>query len=168
VGTRAALETIENVARETVGEIDQLVRALRDDDAAASGEVEPPPGLAALDLLVERHRASGHAVAVRIDGSRPPLTPGVDRAAYRILQEALTNAARHGSGNAEVVVTFGADALELLVTNPTAVGGSSLEGHGIVGMRERTAMLGGRLAAEAGDGRFSVRVRLPYRSGERR
>src|SRR4029453_16795545 len=88
--SREALQTIEEVARDTLGEIDQLVRALREDGAAQ--DVEPPPGLAALNTLAERYRASGLAVTVTIDGSRRALPPGVDQAAYRILQEALLNA----------------------------------------------------------------------------
>jgi signal transduction histidine kinase len=165
--TRAALETIEEVARETVGEIDQLVRALREDGSAEGGEVEPPPGLAALDALAERHGASGLAVVVHVDGARRQLAPGVDRAAYRILQEALTNAARHGGGSAEVEVAFGRRALELTVTNPTSRDSTPAHGHGIVGMRERTALLGGSFEAGAGNGLFRVRARLPYSGGER-
>jgi signal transduction histidine kinase len=164
---RAALETIEEVARETVGEIDQLVRALREDGSSEAGdEVEPPPGLAALNALAERHRTSGLPVVVRIDGTRRQLTPAVDRAAYRILQEALTNAARHGVGSAEVDVAFGRQALELTVTNPTAHEGAPADGHGIVGMRERTALLGGSLEAGADNGLFRVQARLPYSDGE--
>src|SRR4029450_6169765 len=83
--SRAALDTIEEVARDTLGEIDQLVSALRED--GSSQDVEPPPGLAALDTLAERYRAAGLAVTIRIDGARRTLPPGVDQAAYRILQE---------------------------------------------------------------------------------
>jgi signal transduction histidine kinase len=165
---RAALETIEEVARETVGEIDQLVRALREDGATEAGEVEPPPGLAALNALAERHRASGLAVVVHIDGARRRLAHSVDRAAYRILQEALTNAARHGRGSAEVDIAFGRQALELAVTNPTSRDATPADGHGIVGMRERTALLGGSFEAGAGNGLFRIRARLPYSGGERR
>ncbi len=103
-GARAALRTVEEVARDTLGEIDQLVRALREDLPA--GEVEPPPGLAALDALAERYRVSGLSVTVTIDGARRPLSPAVDQAAFRILQEALTNAAWHGRGSAEVAIDF--------------------------------------------------------------
>jgi len=162
--SREAIETIEDVARETLGDIDQLVRALRDDGVAAG--VEPSPGLAALDALAERHRTSGLDVTVRVAGTRPTLAPGVDRAAYRILQEALTNAARHGRGSVDVEVEFGSSALELTVTNPArngAVGG----GHGIVGMRERATLLGGSLVAGATDGVFRVRAELPYAEGRR-
>ena len=166
--TRAALETIEEVARETVGEIDQLVRVLREDRRAEGNEVEPPPGLAALDALIERHRVSGLAVTVRVDGFPRQLAPAVDRAAYRILQEALTNAARHGGKSAEVEIAFGRRALELTVANPTSRSATTGDGHGIVGMRERTALLGGELEVTAGDGRFVVEARLPYRGGEQR
>ena len=165
--TRAALETIEEVARETLGEIDQLVRALREDGSAEAGAVEPPPGLAALDTLVERHHASGLDVAVRVDGARRQLAPGIDRAAYRIIQEALTNAARHGGGRAEVELAFRRRALELTVTNPRTRGGIPADGHGLVGMRERTALLGGSFEAGAADGLFRVRASLPYSGGER-
>jgi len=158
VRARTALETIEEVARETMGEIDQLVRVLRED---GSSEVEPPPGLAALDRLVRRHLGSGLEVSVSVDGERRPLPPPVDRAAYRILQEALTNAARHSDGPAAVELAYGADALALSVANPSS-GPEAGEGHGIVGMRERTALLGGSLEAGRDDGVFRVLARLPY------
>ena len=165
---RAALETIEEVARETLGEIDQLVRVLREDGSSNGSEVEPPPGLAALETLAERHRASGLAVVVQLDGSRRHLAPAVDRAAYRILQEALTNAARHGGGSAEVEVAFGPQALELTVTNPSPPSAMQADGHGLVGMRERTELLGGSFDATAADGFFRIRALLPYDGGERR
>jgi signal transduction histidine kinase len=79
------------------------------------------------------------------------------------LQEALTNAARHGSGSADVAVWFQPNAVEIEVTNPAATNGqSSCGGHGIVGMRERAAVLGGTLETQAGEGVFRVRARLPH------
>jgi signal transduction histidine kinase len=155
---RTEFETIEQVARETIGEIDQLVGALR---AEPRDDVEPPPGLAALPRLVERHRAAGLDVTATVHGERPPLPRAVDRAAYRILQEALTNAARHGSGTARVEVAFD-DGVELTVTNPLGGDGRGTSGgHGVVGMRERATLLGGTLDAGARDGRFEVTARLP-------
>jgi signal transduction histidine kinase len=165
VRARAALETIEEVARETVHDLDQLVRVLRDDggSAEAPSDVEPPPGLAALEALAERHRAAGLEVTVHVRGPRRALAPGADQAAYRILQEALTNAARHGGGGAEVEVAFEPRALEITVTNPAPLNSATPgSGHGIVGMRERTALLGGSLRARAADGVFSVEAHLPY------
>jgi signal transduction histidine kinase len=161
--SQAALETIEEVARETLGEIDQLVRALREDDLTDDANVEPSPGLAALDTLAERHRTAGLAVRIREHGAPRPLAPGLDQAAYRILQEALTNAARHGDGSADVEIAFRPSRLELSVTNPTRPGSLPAgAGHGIVGMRERATLLGGSLDAVASDGRFLVRAYLPY------
>jgi signal transduction histidine kinase len=159
---REAFATIEEVARETVGEIDQMVRILRE-DASLPGEVEPPPGLAALDGLLERHRVAGLGVTTTIRGDRRPLPVSVDLAAYRILQEALTNAARHGDGGASVEVEFGRRALEVSVVNAVSdgAGDESGGGHGLVGMRERAALLGGSLEAGARNGRFHVRARLP-------
>lgn len=161
--SRAALETIEDVARETLVEIDQIVRALR--DPAGRDGVEPPAGLAAIDALVERSRAGGLDVRVAVDGARRTLSPAVDQAAYRILREALTNAARHGSGTADVELRFGSAALELTVTNPVPAGRElpNDPGHGIVGMRERAALVGGTLEAGAADGGFRVLASLPYR-----
>jgi len=163
--SRAALETIEEVARETLGEIDQLIRALREDGLPeeTGGTVEPPLGLAALETLAERHRSSGLVVNVHEHGPRRPLSPGLDQAAYRILQESLTNAARHGDGSAEVDVTFAPSSLELDVSNPIRWDrppGSAA--HGIVGMRERAALLGGSLETGARNGLFRIRARLPY------
>ena len=163
--SRAALETIEEVARDTLGEIDQLVRALRENGAAP--EVEPPPGLAALETLAERYRTSGLGVTVTVDGPRRPLAPAIDQAAYRILQEALTNAARHGNGDAEVQVRFAPSAVELTVTNAASPGATADGGgHGIVGMRERASLLGGSFEAGASDGVFRVRARLPEGEAE--
>lgn len=163
--SREALEILEEVARETVAEIDELVRALRDDGPPESSrrEVEPPPGLAALDTLARRARAGGLDVSVRVRGARRPLAAAVDRASYRILQESLTNASLHGPGTAEVDVTFGPSQVEITVVNPTMPGETPGDGgHGLVGMRERTALLGGSFDAGASDGVFRVRARLPY------
>jgi signal transduction histidine kinase len=157
VRSRAALATIEGLARETLTEIDGLVRALREDE----GEAQTPIGLAALDTLVKRHRDAGLDVDVQVNGGRRPLGPAVDQAAYRILQESLTNALRHGNGVVKVALTYGADALEIGVTNPAA-NGAGAAGHGIVGMRERASLLGGQVEAESVNGLFRVRARLPY------
>jgi signal transduction histidine kinase len=160
VASRAALATIESLARETLTEIDGLVRALREDEAAT------PIGLAALDALVKRHRDAGLDVDVTVSGARRPLGPAVDQAAYRILQESLTNALRHGEGEAKVALTYGADALEIGVTNPAAHNGPAAAGHGIVGMRERASLLGGNLLFQAMNGEVRIRAWLPYGGGE--
>jgi signal transduction histidine kinase len=160
--SRAAIETIEDVARETLVEIDRLVRALR--ETSPPDGVEPPAGLAALEALLERARAAGLEVTLAVEGPRQALPPNVDQAAFRILREALTNAARHGTGTAEVALEFGPTSLEIAVTNPVEPGSSAVDGgHGVVGMRERAVLLGGTLDVAAADGVFRVRASLPYR-----
>ncbi|WP_037497271.1 sensor histidine kinase [Solirubrobacter soli] len=155
---RDTFATIEDVARQTVADIDQLVGALR---GAEEPGVEPPPGLAALDTLLERHRRAGLDVTTTIEGEPRALRPGVDRGAYRILQEALTNSARHGRGAARVGIAFGAGALDLTVDNPVDPGRAMRAGHGLTGMRERAALLGGSLETIDRDGRFRLHARLP-------
>jgi signal transduction histidine kinase len=160
----AALETIEEVARSTIGEIDRLVRGLREDEPGAPA---PLPGVAAIDGLAENLRAGGLTVTKRVEGSPRPLRSPIDRAAYRIVQEALTNAARHGRGSAELVLRYGQSELDLLVENPIAPNGAGRPGggHGLVGMRERAALCGGTLQAGGDDGVFRVRASLPYGGG---
>jgi signal transduction histidine kinase len=162
---QTALATIEEVARETVTEIDRLVGALREDGRADG--VEPPTGLAALETLLDRHRGAGLAVESRIVGEQRALPPALDQAAYRILQESLTNAARHGTGTAELEVVFGPERLELAVRNPlagSASNGAPATGHGILGMRERAALLDGALEAGPAGDAFEVHASLPYAS----
>lgn len=158
-GSGRAITTIEEVARSTIGEIDRLVRALREGDEPAF----PTAGPAALEELVERYRTAGLAVTMDLHGEPRTLPPSVAWAVYRILQEALTNATRHGRGSADVAVCFQPRQVEITVTNPTASNGSGPGpgGHGIVGMRERVTVLGGRLEVEARQGAFRVHAALP-------
>jgi signal transduction histidine kinase len=159
----AALEAIEDLARQTVEEIDQIVGTLRE-GGSATEVVEAPVGLASLDTLIAHHAAAGLQVALDTAGAPRPLAPAADQAAYRILQEALTNAARHGSGSAQIELRFSDATVELTVTNPVSPDGSprSGGGHGLIGMRERATLLGGSLDAERSNGVFLVRARLPY------
>ncbi len=163
--SRAALEAIEELARQTVGDIDQIVGTLRD-RGSEDGEMVPPPGLASLQTLVAHHSAGGLDVSVATAGSPRPLGAAADLAAYRILQEALTNAARHGTGAAQVELAFGEAALRLTVTNPVPAAGregtSGGGGHGLIGMSERASLLGGSLDAGRANGTFRLRADLPY------
>jgi signal transduction histidine kinase len=163
--SQEALEAIEEVARRTGDEIDQMVGTLRASNSA-SDVVEAPPGLASLDTLVGRQAAAGLDVSVVRQGEPGPLEGAVDQAAYRILQEALTNAARHGAGSARVELSFDRVAVELTVDN--AVSGDraarSNGGHGLIGMRERATLVGGSLHIEQADDSFRIRARLPYGS----
>jgi signal transduction histidine kinase len=116
-----------------------------------------------LPTLVAHHAASGFGVAVTTDGTPIALDGPTDLAAYRILQEALTNAARHGTGAAHVQLRFSADALELVVTNPAEQTdlASGTCGHGLIGMTERAHLLGGTLETACTDGVFRLTARLP-------
>ena len=157
-----ALTAIEEVARLTADEIDRMVGVLRDD--AREDGAEAPIGLAGVDALIARFEEVGLVVTTACAGVRRPLTAAADPAVYRILQEALTNAARHGGGRASIELIFGDTALDVSVTNPAPAprpprsGG----GHGLVGMRERATMLGGRFDARSTDGAFHVSARIPY------
>jgi signal transduction histidine kinase len=159
-----ALRQIEASGRTGLAEMRRLLEVLK---AEENGDGrEPQPGLARLDELLNSMRASGLPVEAVVEGARRPLPPGVDLSAYRIVQEALTNALRHAGGaSARVVVRYEPDALELEIADdgpgppedPEAPGG-----HGLIGMRERVQLFGGELDAgpRAGGG-FLVRARLP-------
>jgi signal transduction histidine kinase len=159
----AALAAIEELARQTAGEIDQLVGTLRE-GVSANEDLAAPPGLASLDTLIAHHQAAGLEVTLDTSGVPRPLGAAADQAAYRILQEALTNAARHGTGGARITLAFGDTAVELAVTNPLPAGAAPRPGggHGLVGMRERATLLGGSLDAERANGAFRLRARIPY------
>jgi signal transduction histidine kinase len=160
---RATLEGIEDLARHTVAEIDQIVGALRDEGSAGE-QIAAPPGLASLDTLIAHRTAAGLDVTIATVGAPRALEAAVDRAAYRILQEGLTNAARHGAGDARVDLRFGEAALEIVISNAAVRPGSPMSngGHGLIGMHERAALLGGSLDAQAAWDSFCVRAALPY------
>ena len=162
-----AVATIEDLARETIEEIDRIVGLLRED---AEMDRSPLPGIDQIPALVERQRAGGLDVHLTIDGEpdRRPPTP-VSRAVYRIAQESLTNAGRHGTGSAAIAIQLGPDALELSVANPvtTHVEPRPGGGRGIAGMRERANVLGGALHAGRNGSRFELHARLPYGRAER-
>lgn len=161
--SREAIEAIERLARETVEDIDRIVGSLR---AEGPAERAPLPGIERIPDLVAHQRRAGFEVELRElgeDGRTPP--PAVGRAAYRIAQEALTNAARHGSGSCELTLHRQPDRLELVAVNPAAAAPAPPRpggGLGLVGMRERAQLLGGSLEAGAGNGHFRVRAILPY------
>jgi signal transduction histidine kinase len=156
------------IAREALTEMRRLLGVLR--GAEAGAERAPQPGMDGLEGLVAAVRGAGLAVNLRIDGGPRPLPAGVGLSAYRILQEALSNTLRHAPGaHATVEVGYEPDRLRLRVHNdPPPDGGEGLPpappGHGIVGMRERAAMLGGTLAAgPTSDSGYLVEAVLPLK-----
>jgi signal transduction histidine kinase len=162
-----AVATIEDLASETIEEIDRIVGLLREDREM---DRSPLPGIDQIPALVERQRAGGLDVHLTIEGesSRPP-PPPVSRAVYRIAQESLTNASRHGTGAAAIAIQLGPDALELSVVNPVTTHGEPRPGggRGIAGMRERAKLLGGSLEAGRNGSRFELHAQLPYGRGQR-
>ncbi|HMI68537.1 MAG TPA: sensor histidine kinase [Solirubrobacteraceae bacterium] len=159
--SREAIATIEAIARESMQDIDAILGGLRN---GAPADLEPLPGIDRIAALVERHQAAGLDFSLR-DRTSPELRlpPPIDRAAYRIAQEAMTNAARHGTGAAELTLECRDGVLTLTVANPVAEGATARTtgGHGLTGMRERAALLGGTLDARRVGDRFEVRATLP-------
>jgi signal transduction histidine kinase len=165
-----ATDGIADLGRQAMAEMHRTLKLLRanEDEAVGRG---PQPGLRDLDRLMERARAAGVRVELAVEGEPRTLSQSVDLSAYRIVQEALTNVVKH-AGRAHTTVTLGyrADALELTITDSgdtaLSAGVASPGGHGLVGMRERAALFGGKLTAgPRGDHGFEVHALLPY--GER-
>ena len=164
---RTALAAINEASAEALREVRSVLGALR-------GDGEDPPraptaGLARLDELVSRASAAGVGVALKVNGDQRPLPASLDLAAFRIVQESLTNIVRHaGAGQATVTLTYGQDELSLEIDDDGAGGngsGNGIDGgsgNGIAGMRERALALGGDLeAGPRATGGFRVRARLP-------
>jgi signal transduction histidine kinase len=160
--TREVLQTVEQIGRSALTEMRRLLGMLRGD---ASEPLTPQPGLADLSTLVSQLREAGLHVELQVDGERRELPVGIELSAYRIVQEALTNALKHaGDARATVHVRYGADSLELEVADDGARPGAvrTGRGHGLVGMRERVALYGGRFdAGHNPAGGFVVRAKLP-------
>jgi signal transduction histidine kinase len=176
-----ALSSIEEISRGALHEMRVLLGVLRtagdDPDPAQAGsqtaapalELAPAKGLADLDELASRVTATGVAVSVAVQGSRVPLPPGLDLAAYRVVQEAVTNVVKHaGASSCQVNVSYTPDEVALEIRDngrgPAGSAGPDLQrgGHGLTGMRERVAMYGGQFAAgSASGGGFVVTARLP-------
>jgi signal transduction histidine kinase len=162
-----AAELISRTGREALSELRYVFGPVRKEEGDALGA---SPGLSNLDHLVSRAHRSGLPVELRVEGEPLPLSPGADLAAYRVVQEALTNTLKHSQGaRARVTVRYGRSDVEIEVLDDgsAAVNGhSGAGGHGLVGMRERMALYGGQV--EAGTrpaGGFAVRARLPVRRG---
>jgi signal transduction histidine kinase len=162
--TREVLETVERTGRSALTEMRRLLGMLRGD---ASDPLTPQPGLTDVPTLVGQLREAGLPVELHVEGELLELPVGIELSAYRIVQEALTNALKHaGEASATVNIRHGLDSLELEIVDDGA-GTPALVasgGHGLVGMRERVALYGGRLdAGRRPGGGFAVRVLLPIR-----
>jgi signal transduction histidine kinase len=166
---RPALTAIKQASKETLAELRSVLDILRDTDDDAA-PLTPAPGLEQLDELLAGARASGLTVECRVEGERGALPARVDLAAFRIVQEALTNVRRHaGPARATVSLRYGADELAIQIDDDGARMNGRHEdigaggGNGIPGMRERANALGGTLETgpRAAAGGFRVLARLP-------
>jgi signal transduction histidine kinase len=160
----ATFDAVADSGRTALNELRRLLGVLR--QPGESGPREPQPGVAQLEGLVDSVRRAGLPVELRVEGTCRPLPPGVDLSAFRIVQEALTNSVRHaGPARATVLLRYGEHALDGEVVDDGAgprSGARAGDGHGLAGMRERAALLGGAVEAGADPGGgFAVRVRLP-------
>jgi signal transduction histidine kinase len=163
---RQTFAVIRDAAREALAETRRVVGLLRQDDEGAPERL-PRPGLDRLDELVERAQHAGLNVESRVIGIPRPLSAGADLSAYRIVQEALSNAARYAPGSSVRVRTrYGEEQLFVSVIDDGAADPVVSEpggGHGLIGMHERVTMLGGALSAGPTESAgFAVAAELPY------
>ncbi|WP_166873045.1 sensor histidine kinase [Salinibacterium sp. ZJ450] len=157
-----ALTAISSTAREALADVRVLLGQLRHSQGDA-----PQPGLGDLDRLIDQLRAAGLTIDAAEHGDPGPLSTAHQLAVYRITQEALTNALRHGelAEPVRLTLTWHVDSVELEVQNAcqgTQHAAETRLGHGLAGMRERATLVGGRLTAGAIDGRFRVNAEIPF------
>jgi signal transduction histidine kinase len=159
---RHALETVEATGREALAEMRRMVGVLRSGDAGP--DLAPPPALEQLDRLVDDFRSAGVDVVLEREGDPVPLPPGLDLTAYRLVQEALTNTLKHAQATRAVVrLGYRDGMLELSVCDDGRGPSAGAEpGNGLLGMRERVGVFGGRLVAgAAAGGGYELRAELP-------
>src|SRR5215207_6091206 len=161
-----ALEAVQETGAEAAAELRRLLGVLR--AGPDEEELAPMPGLADLPRLLDQMGPAGFEVAYRVEGAGPPLPPGVDLAAYRVVQEALTNVVKHARGRrVDVTVRHTAQDVSVVVADSAAPASARAlhhadgHGHGLVGLRERCAVYGGTLRTEAGPAGFTVTATLP-------
>jgi signal transduction histidine kinase len=170
-----ALGIIEDTSRQALQELRSIVGVLRGAESDTTpAQREPAPGLADLEQLLIQIGEAGVPVHLRVEGAPRRLPPGVDLSAYRIVQEALTNVVRHAApADAELIVRYLPEEIAIEVTDTGRVsprastGGQSTNGsgHGLIGMRERVALYGGKLQAEPTPYGFHVLARIPTGQG---
>jgi signal transduction histidine kinase len=167
--TRPVLRSIQQTSRESVAELRRLLGMLRSDDLEPEleSDLAPQPRLDQLGALVARMREAGLPVALSVQGDERVLPAGVELAAYRVIQESLTNALKHARpSRVDVRLRFDPGLLEISVRNDGARSNGDGGGHGLLGMNERVALYGGTLTAGArADGDFHVDARIPIEAG---
>ncbi len=155
---REALDHVRSAGQSVLSEMSTILGVLREDPA----DHQPVQGLEGVDALVVEARRAGLAVTLRVSGAPAELTPVVNLAAFRLVQESLTNARKHGGGSALVEIAHEERSLRIDVTNPAGPQPATAPGLGLVGMRERVLTAGGTLeVGSRTDGAFRVHVELP-------
>src|SRR3954447_19349939 len=167
---REALVSVEHTGREALSEMRRMLEMLRGDDEDVA--LAPQPSIDELDALLDRARAAGLDVELEVEGERRRVQSSIDLSCFRIVQEALSNTIKHADAeHAHVRLRYGPSEVEVDVTDDGRVRTEDVDngaGHGLVGMRERVAMLGGRLeAGSRPDGGFGVRATLPLEPEDR-
>ncbi|MYS86453.1 sensor histidine kinase [Embleya scabrispora] len=165
-----ALGSIEATGRTALREMRRLLGILREgSDTPHSAELAPAPTLAAVDTLVSDAAAAGLRVELIVHGERRELPVGVEHAAYRIIQEALTNVVRHAdTDHCRVELRYTHGEIEVAIADSGSGGGAAVPGHGLVGMRERVAAYGGEFdAGPLPERGFRVSARVPIEDGAR-
>jgi signal transduction histidine kinase len=177
---KQALGVIRTAARTVLGEIGNLLEMLRaDEETSAGSRTAPLPGLDRLDDLVREFAGSNLEVTLRREGELARLPRALDSVAYRVIQEGLTNAHKHGAEHrAHVLVSVGEDAVRIVITNPVAppapgtgsgegegtsasAGAVKTRGHGVLGLRERVASVRGTIDTGEVAGGYQMSARLP-------
>ncbi len=159
-------DAIAELGRQAMSEMHATLRLLRDD--ANTPELTPQPGLAQLERLIEQSRGAGVEIELTVEGKPRPLAQGVDLSAFRIIQEALTNVVKHAArARTKVTLAYNAQALQLTIIDRegetrAAPAQQPIDGHGVIGMRERATLFGGTLSTEALPDGFRVTATLPY------
>ncbi|MFI9528898.1 sensor histidine kinase [Micromonospora rosaria] len=163
----SALRVIRENSVQGLAEMRQMIGLLREPAGDGPGtdlaEEATRARLSEVDVLVTRARAAGLAVRDRVDGVPRPLPVAVDLAGYRIVQESLTNALKHGAGETTLEIAYRPGVVVVTVTNPVRAGRDGLAGAGagLIGMRERAVLLDGAFAADEVDGTWRIRAELP-------
>jgi signal transduction histidine kinase len=159
-----ALVHVRRSSRAVLDELGRLLDVLRQPDDPVT-PTDPAPSLDRLVCLIDSFAASGLRVDWAMTGTPQPLPAAVDLVAYRLVQEGLTNAHKHGTGSATLGVAFDGTDVAIDIVNPSLGGSSVGSGHGLVGMRERARAVGGSvLAAAQSDGTWRVSARLPLQA----
>ena len=162
---KSALEDVEKTGRQALAEMRRLLGVMRRDDDER--DLTPQPSLASVDALVDQISGAGLPVHLHVEGEPIALPTGIELSAYRIIQEGLTNALKHGrASRADVTLRYIRDALEVEVCDD-GQGRATTDGagYGLLGIQERVKIYGGTMTAETAPGRgFALKTRLPLES----